>query len=75
MENVETIKDYCKYCKDLNLKVNDIKNKRKYIDAFMLNCVIFNGLKNYKQQEKKINETLKYNNLTIQSIYNELLGV
>lgn len=68
MERLEIIKEFCKYCKDLNLEINT-KNKNKFVKDYMNNYTQKNGIKDFEIMQKQIKDILKYNNLTIYKIY------
>lgn len=67
MERLEIIKDYCNYCLDLNLDYKHTKSKNQYISNFVLNHIKMNGLIGTNETKQFLENTLKYNNLTIKN--------
>ena len=69
----ETIlKEYCKYCKDRGIDYKKTKSKNNFKTDYILLDVKLNGIENLQEKQNKIIETLKYNNLSIKNIYENL---
>lgn len=78
MNKEDIIKDFVGFCHDLKLNINKKENKNKYINAYMQNYVKYNGILNFDKEKKKIENTLKYNTLTIDKYkkeYEESLNI
>lgn len=67
MEQIEIIKDYCRYCIDLNLDYKHTKSKNQYISNFVLNRIKMYGLIGTSETRQFLENTLKYNNLIIKN--------
>ena len=65
MERIEIIKEYCNYCKDTKKDWKKQKTKIDFRTDFLLYDIKMNGINNLEEKIKKIDDTLKYNNLTI----------
>ena len=66
------LKEYCKYCKDRGIDYKKTKSKNDFKTDYILLDVKLNGIKNLKEKQQKIIDTLKYNSLTIKNIYENL---
>lgn len=72
MEKLEIIKEFCKYCNDLNYNCTMTKSKKAFTSDYMLQYAKIKGLQGFTETRKNIENTLKYNNLTINYIMQTL---
>lgn len=71
MNKMDIIKDYIMYCHDLKLDEKKKSTQKKYINAAMKYFVEFQGIKNFEEKQKELEDILKYNPLTIAKIKKE----
>lgn len=65
MKRIEIIKEYCKYCNDLKIDFKKTKSKNDFINNYMTQYIKFMGLENFAETRQFLDNTLKYNNITI----------
>lgn len=68
MEKQEILRDFVKYCHDLKLDEKKKSTKTKYINATMKYFTEFQGIKNFEEKQKELENILKYNSLSIEKI-------
>ena len=73
MERIKILKDFVNFCTDCKLDKKEKKSKTKYTNAYIKNHITYNGIENIETIRKEIEDTLKYNPLTIEKIKKERL--
>ena len=68
MKKQEILKDFIKYCYDLKLDEKKKSTKTKYINAAMKYFTEFQGIRNFEEKQKELENILKYNPLSIEKI-------
>lgn len=72
MERIDILKDFVNYCHDLKLNQNKKSVQNQYINAHMKYFTEYHGVKNFEEKRKEIENTIKYNPLTIAKLKKEL---